>query len=570
MSRRRSSWLRIRCIGSVLPGPTWGAPAFANGRSPGVATGADRLGSPPTPARLLSISTMRWRKRASTRCLPSRTWRCASKSIERRVEVRMLLRASRSWTASAFGSASSEFSRSSSLARRASCRSISMRTCSMSMSLLAPFQLKRAAPSPNGPRDSSGLPSGVVHRGGRQGNRAGQEGLSRRNARRVRLEDRRRRFPRRRSSDAGEPSGTAGRRSPRPSNRRASATSSSSAVVRYFGGTKLGTGGLSRAYRQAADAAIAAAGRRTLRETSLRHRALPVRTARSGAPAGAPPDVTLAAGEHLRSRSRPAARSAPLARLPDLLTALDGKAPLRGAPRRRIQPARAATPASRIACEQKAVRQEFSARRRSSASPRPSRSRAIRYSEEVVVPKRRGSSGRGATPTPRFQQAPRGWSSRLLTAPVATLPDGAKRRASSSRRPAARRDAGPPPRRSGDPRGRDAARREPTRGSPVPPTPPHGRTSSNRAPGPGRRRRRTPPPAETLRRPPSRTRRRCRSESSRAAREPARPPRAPSGGRRRAGSGGRQPPGRARNASSTAARHSSGGSPMRAKISGET
>jgi uncharacterized YigZ family protein len=71
-----------------------------------------------------------------------------------------------------------------------------------------------------------------------------------------------------RSSDAGEPSGTAGKPI-------AAAIESAGigdvlvAVVRYFGGTKLGTGGLSRAYREAAEKAIAAAGTRILRETSL-------------------------------------------------------------------------------------------------------------------------------------------------------------------------------------------------------------------------------------------------------------------------------------------------------------
>jgi uncharacterized YigZ family protein len=72
----------------------------------------------------------------------------------------------------------------------------------------------------------------------------------------------------RRSSDAGEPSGTAGKPI-------AAAIESAGisdvlvAVVRYFGGTKLGTGGLSRAYREAAKKAIAAAGSRIIRETSL-------------------------------------------------------------------------------------------------------------------------------------------------------------------------------------------------------------------------------------------------------------------------------------------------------------
>ena len=72
----------------------------------------------------------------------------------------------------------------------------------------------------------------------------------------------------RRSSDAGEPSGTAGKPI-------AAAIESAGigdvlvAVVRYFGGTKLGTGGLSRAYREAAEKALSAAGSRILRETAL-------------------------------------------------------------------------------------------------------------------------------------------------------------------------------------------------------------------------------------------------------------------------------------------------------------
>lgn len=72
----------------------------------------------------------------------------------------------------------------------------------------------------------------------------------------------------RRASDAGEPSGTAGR--PIASAiESAGVTDVLVAVVRYFGGTKLGTGGLSRAYREAACRAIAAAGRATRRETLL-------------------------------------------------------------------------------------------------------------------------------------------------------------------------------------------------------------------------------------------------------------------------------------------------------------
>lgn len=69
-----------------------------------------------------------------------------------------------------------------------------------------------------------------------------------------------------RSSDAGEPSGTAGKPI-------AAAIESSGvtdvlvAVVRHFGGTKLGTGGLARAYRDAARLALEAAGSETVYDT---------------------------------------------------------------------------------------------------------------------------------------------------------------------------------------------------------------------------------------------------------------------------------------------------------------
>jgi uncharacterized YigZ family protein len=73
---------------------------------------------------------------------------------------------------------------------------------------------------------------------------------------------------RERASDAGEPSGTAGKPIAAAIT-SAGLTDVVVAVVRYFGGTKLGTGGLSRAYRQAAEAAIAAAEIKTVRETTL-------------------------------------------------------------------------------------------------------------------------------------------------------------------------------------------------------------------------------------------------------------------------------------------------------------
>ncbi len=64
-----------------------------------------------------------------------------------------------------------------------------------------------------------------------------------------------------RSSDAGEPKGTAGT----PilnAIRSAGLTNVLAAVMRHFGGTKLGTGGLARAYRQAAAEALQKCGKK--------------------------------------------------------------------------------------------------------------------------------------------------------------------------------------------------------------------------------------------------------------------------------------------------------------------
>lgn len=78
-----------------------------------------------------------------------------------------------------------------------------------------------------------------------------------------------------RSSDDGEPSGTAGR--PMLEVLRGSGlTNATVVVVRWFGGTKLGTGGLVRAYSDAVAAAVAAAPRvqpvvRTLHRLALGH-----------------------------------------------------------------------------------------------------------------------------------------------------------------------------------------------------------------------------------------------------------------------------------------------------------
>ena len=124
----------------------------------------------------------------------------------------------------------------------------------------------------------------------------------------------------RRASDAGEPSGTAGK--PIASAIESAGVSDVvAAVVRYFGGTKLGTGGLSRAYRQAADAAIAAAGRKTLRETSLVIVTCPYERLGSARRLVRPPDVSLA-GESFEAG--PVLRLKVLrSRLPDLLADLE-------------------------------------------------------------------------------------------------------------------------------------------------------------------------------------------------------------------------------------------------------
>lgn len=60
-------------------------------------------------------------------------------------------------------------------------------------------------------------------------------------------------------SDAGEPAGTAGEPLLHALRTR-EVTGALVVVIRYFGGVKLGTGGLSRAYAEAAEGAVAAAG----------------------------------------------------------------------------------------------------------------------------------------------------------------------------------------------------------------------------------------------------------------------------------------------------------------------
>ena len=69
-----------------------------------------------------------------------------------------------------------------------------------------------------------------------------------------------------RVSDAGEPSGSAGKPIA-AAIASAGLTDVVVAVVRYFGGTKLGKGGLARAYRGAAARALESAGARTVYAT---------------------------------------------------------------------------------------------------------------------------------------------------------------------------------------------------------------------------------------------------------------------------------------------------------------
>lgn len=72
--------------------------------------------------------------------------------------------------------------------------------------------------------------------------------------------------PEERCDDAGEPSGTAG--APILSTlRHAGLLDTLCVVTRYFGGTKLGTGGLARAYAEAARRALEAAPRREVWRT---------------------------------------------------------------------------------------------------------------------------------------------------------------------------------------------------------------------------------------------------------------------------------------------------------------
>ncbi|MHB0969941.1 MAG: IMPACT family protein [Thermoanaerobaculia bacterium] len=100
-----------------------------------------------------------------------------------------------------------------------------------------------------------------------------------------------------RNSDAGEPSGTAGR----PilaAIEGAQLTDCGVVVVRYFGGIKLGTGGLARAYRDAAQAVLAAAPRETRYDYTTIDVTVPFAAISNAYRLIAPPGVILAGEEY--------------------------------------------------------------------------------------------------------------------------------------------------------------------------------------------------------------------------------------------------------------------------------
>jgi uncharacterized YigZ family protein len=124
-----------------------------------------------------------------------------------------------------------------------------------------------------------------------------------------------------RSSDAGEPSGTAGK----PivlAIHSAAVTDVLVAVVRWYGGTKLGTGGLARAYRSAAEGALAEAGSRTVADTGIVAVSCPWERMGDLRRLVRPPEVTVAS-EKFEEASAIVRLAVFRSRLPALTAALD-------------------------------------------------------------------------------------------------------------------------------------------------------------------------------------------------------------------------------------------------------
>jgi uncharacterized YigZ family protein len=126
---------------------------------------------------------------------------------------------------------------------------------------------------------------------------------------------------RERSSDAGEPSGTAGR----PILGAIESTSLVDAaviVVRYYGGVKLGTGGLARAYREAATAALEEAPRRDRYICSIYRLEVPYSASSAVYRMIAPPGITLLREEFSETTAfEMAVRRSAAARFEEELTA---------------------------------------------------------------------------------------------------------------------------------------------------------------------------------------------------------------------------------------------------------
>jgi len=122
-----------------------------------------------------------------------------------------------------------------------------------------------------------------------------------------------------RAADAGEPASTAGKPILAAID-AAGLDSAAVAVVRYFGGTKLGTAGLVRSYRAAARAALEDAGAEIVLATAAIEILAPYASVATVKRLIAPPDVTLVEEAFLdRARFRVAVR---LSRLEEIERAL--------------------------------------------------------------------------------------------------------------------------------------------------------------------------------------------------------------------------------------------------------